>query len=75
MNKKLYTRKQAAQYKKIIDGLSTDELIGQLMCVNISASTTPEFFEEYCQRRKPGSIFVMRRTGEEVKTFLEIANR
>ena len=75
MGNKLYTRKQAAAYKKIIDNLSPDELIGQLMCVNISASTTPESFEAYCQRRKPGSIFIMRRTGEDVKTFLEIANK
>ena len=63
------------QYLSMVSKLSLDELIGQLMCVNISASTTPEKFEEYCQRRKPGGIFVMRRSGEDVKTFLEIANR
>lgn len=63
------------QYLSMVANLTVDELIGQLMCVNISASLTPEKFEEYCKRRKPGGIFVMRRTGEEVKTFLEIANR
>ena len=63
------------KYTSIVAKLSKDELIGQLMCVNISASLTPEKFEEYCKRRKPGGIFLMRRTGDEVKTFLEIANR
>ena len=50
-----------------------DGLISQLMCVNISASLTPEQFEEHCKERKPGCIFVMRKTVREVKTFLEIA--
>ena len=63
------------KYTSMVDELSLDELIGQLMCVNISASTTPEQFEEYCKSRKPGGIFALRRTGEEMKTFLEIANR
>ena len=63
------------KYASMVADLSLDELIGQLMCVNISASTTPESFEEYCKRRKPGGIFALRRTGEEMKTFLEIANR
>lgn len=62
-------------YRRIVEKLTPTELIGQLMCVNISASTTPAQFEEYCKSRMPGSIFVMRRTGREVKTFLEIANR
>ena len=63
------------QYRRIVEKLTLDELIGQLMCVNISASLTPEKFEEYCKERKPGGIFVMRRPGDEVKQFLEIANR
>ena len=63
------------QYRTIVNKLTLDELIGQLMCVNISASMTPPQFEEYCKERKPGGIFAMRRTGEEMKIFLEIANR
>ena len=63
------------KYTAMVANLSLDELIGQLMCVNISASTTPEQFEEYCKVRKPGGIFALRRTGKEMKTFLEIANR
>ena len=63
------------KYADIVDKLTFDELIGQLMCVSVSASFTPEKFEEYCKARKPGGIFVLRRTGEEVKTYLEIANR
>lgn len=62
-------------YLSMVANLTVDELIGQLMCVSISAKLTPEQFEEYCKERKPGGIFVMRRTGDEIKTFLEIANR
>jgi len=75
MEKSLYSKKQTEKYSRIVRSLTLEELIGQVMCVNISASTTPESFEEYCKRRKPGSIFVMRRTGEEVKNFLRIANK
>ncbi len=63
------------KYTDMVADLPLDELIGQLMCVNISANTTPEQFEEYCKIRKPGGIFALRRTGDEMKTFLEIANR
>ena len=58
------------QYRNIVQKLTLDELIGQLMCVSVSAKMTPQQFEEYCKERKPGGIFVMRRTGEEVKAFL-----
>lgn len=75
MKKNLYSRKQAAKYKRIVDSLSLDELIGQVMCVSVSANATPESFEKYCQRRKPGALFVMRRTGEDVKRYLKIANK
>lgn len=68
-------RRSLKKYTAMVADLSLDELIGQLMCVSISASTTPESFEEYCKERKPGAIFALRRTGEEMKTFLEIANR
>ena len=75
MNKNLYSRKQTMKYKRIVDSLSLDELIGQLMCVNVSASMTPERFEDYCQRRKPGALFIAHIPGEKVKSVLKIANK
>ena len=38
-------RRSFKKYAAMVADLSLDELIGQLMCVNISASTTPEQFE------------------------------
>ena len=63
------------KYASMVKKLTLDELIGQLMCVNISHSITAEQFEEYCKERKPGSIFLNGHTGESIKKFLAIANR
>lgn len=63
------------EYASMVKKLTLDELIGQLMCVNISLKEDPQLFEEYCKVRKPGSIFLNGHTGSSIKTFTEIANR
>ena len=49
-------RRSLKKYASMVEKLTLDELIGQLMCVNISHSITAEQFEEYCKERKPGAF-------------------
>lgn len=59
----------------VIAKMSDQELIGQLLCYEISSKDTPEEFECYAKRTKPGALFMCSVDQERIKTFTDIANK
>ena len=65
-------------YDKIIDSLTPEEAVGQLMCIGIPNGYTMDDMDkidELCKRTLPGSIFVAKKTPEFIKAVTDIANK
>lgn len=62
--------------EKIIDDLSIEELIGQMMCLPVGEGYDPKKVEEKFKKYKPGSIFVeFKNPANLTKLYSEMANR
>ena len=61
--------------EKQIARMSLDELCGQLLCYEVSASMEPERFEECVKRTMPGAIFINGQEKEFIKTYTDLVNR
>lgn len=59
----------------LIESMSIDELIGQLLIYCYSPKWTDEGFTELVRRTKPGGLFFNSATPEMIKRFVDIANR
>jgi len=66
------------KFDKIINEMTIDELIGQLICYCVPGGNddaTKASFEEKVKRTKPGSIFFNPSPDEKIKEFTRLANR
>jgi len=64
----------AEKINALIENMSIDELIGQLLCYCYSPKWTDEQFEEIVKKTKPGGLFFNSATPEKIKRFVDIAN-
>ena len=62
-------------YDKIIDSLSLDDLVGQLLCYNISPKKSKEETEEIIKSIKPGSLFLTNMDKEEIAFYTNLVNK
>ena len=58
----------------LIETMTLDELIGQLLCYCYSPKWTDEQFSELVKRTKPGGLFFNSATPDKIKKFVGIAN-
>ena len=58
----------------IIEKLSVEELVGQLLCFDFYGKDDPKEIERILRDIKPGGIFLQQMTAEQVKTYTQIAN-
>ena len=65
----------AKKIDALIESMTTDELIGQLLCYCYSPKWTDEEFEKLVKRTKPGGLFFNSATPEMIKKFVDIANK
>ena len=65
---------QYAMLDNLIDTLTLDELIGQVMCESVLGLTDEEI-EKKMRTYKPGCVFTMYQTPEFNKKVMDIANR
>lgn len=58
-----------------INELTLEDLVGQTLCISLSAKSNPEEVEELVKRTKPGGIFVNNMTPESVKFYRDMVNK
>jgi len=59
----------------ILEKLSVEELVGQLLCFDFYGKDDPKEIERILRDIKPGGIFLQQMTAEQVKTYTQIANK
>lgn len=62
-------------YNSIIDSLSLEDLVGQVLCYDIYPKNTPEEIEEVFKKIRPGGIFLTGMNKELIAKYTEIANK
>ncbi len=60
--------------ERIVNSLTLEEKIGQLLCIEISAKADPAKVEEYVRRVLPGGIFLVGMTAEQIKFYTDMVN-
>ncbi len=60
---------------KMIKSLTLEEKIGQLLCVEINKNKDPSLVEEYIKKVRPGGIFVVGMTKEQIKFYTDMVNK
>ncbi len=60
---------------KIIENLTTEDLVGQTICLDISNKDTPDQIEKIIKHIKPGGLFMSNTTTERIRIFTDIANK
>ena len=61
--------------QKIVDGLSLDELIGQVLCYQLSEDENLEELEEFIKKVRPGGVFFSGVSSEKIKTYVDMINK
>ncbi len=61
--------------ERILDRMTDDELVGQLLCYEVGPKMTAEKLEEYVKATRPGGIFVHSIDAERIKLFTDIVNK
>lgn len=61
--------------EEILQKLSTEELVGQLLCYEITDKDDPSEVEKLVKRTKPGGLFLMRMTAEKIKMYTDMVNK
>lgn len=60
---------------EIINGLSLEDLVGQLLCYDIYDKDYPEEVEKIISKIKPGGIFVTGMSGAKIKMYTDMVNK
>lgn len=68
------TDEQLRYIDKLIDEMSLDDLVGQLINLNVGGKSDEEF-EEMVKRVRPGGIFVNRSSKEEIAKYTNMINK
>lgn len=58
----------------IINNMSTEELCGQLLNLNVNGKMDPAVFERMVKKLKPGGIFVTKKSREQIAGFCTVIN-
>ncbi len=61
--------------KELVNSLTLEEKIGQLLCIEIPAKADPTKVEEYVKHVLPGGIFLVGMTAEQVKLYTDMVNK
>lgn len=61
--------------ESIIEKMSLDELCGQLMDLNVNGKLTVDEIEEMAKKMRPGSIFVTKKSKEQIKEISDAINK
>lgn len=59
----------------ILDGLSLEDLVGQVFCYDIYEKDDPEEVEEIIKKIRPGGLFFTNMSGEKIAMYTEMANK
>ena len=62
-------------YNKIIDSMSLEDLVGQVLCFDISPKDDPEEVIKIINRIKPGGIFLTAMNKERIALYTDAANK
>ena len=57
---------------KILEKLSLEDLVGQVLCYDISDNDDPKEVEEIIKNIRPGGIFITHMTAEKIKMYTEM---
>ena len=60
---------------KILEKLSLEDLVGQVLCYDISDNDDPKEVEEIIKNIRPGGIFITHMTAEKIKMYTEMVNK
>ncbi len=60
---------------EIINGLSLEDLVGQVLCYDIYDKDSPEEVEKIVSKIKPGGIFLTGMTAEKIKLYTDMVNK
>lgn len=61
--------------EKLLNDLSLEELVGQVLCYDVYERDDMEKLEEIISRIKPGGLFITGMTPERIKTLTDMVNR
>ena len=61
--------------EKIIENLTLEELVGQVLCYDVYAKDDPAEVEKIVARIKPGGLFMTGMTPEQIKAYTDMANK
>ena len=61
--------------ESIIEKMSLDELCGQLMDLNVNGKLSTQEIEEMAKKMRPGSIFVTKKSKEQIKEISDAINK
>ncbi len=61
--------------EKMIKSLTLEEKIGQLLCIEINKKKDPALVEEYIKHVRPGGIFVVGMTKEQIQFYTDMVNK
>ena len=60
---------------KILDELSLEDLVGQVLCYDISDKDDPAEIEKIIQKIRPGGLFLTHMTAEKIKMYTDMVNK
>lgn len=60
--------------QEMVEKMSIDELLGQLLCYSVTSKWDEEEFAQIVKKTKPGGLFFNGTTGEVIKKYTRIAN-
>lgn len=63
------------EIENIVNSLTEEELIGQMMCFNLTDKYSNQEWEELVKKIKPGSFFVAGNTKEEIRFVTDLMNK
>jgi len=67
--------KTANDYDEIYNEMSSDELLGQLLCYDIYEKDDPSDVEKNLQRLNVGGIFISSMPADKIKLYTDMANK
>ena len=63
------------ELNEILNGLSLEDMVGQLLCYDIYPKDDPCEVEKVLAKIRPGGLFLTGMTGEQIAAYTEMANR
>lgn len=61
--------------EKILKTLTLEDMVGQLLCYDISPNDDPSEVEKVLAKIKPGGLFLANMTAEQIRAYTDMANK